>query len=268
MMQALSAAAIFVLLTGSALLGRCIRPRLPATHRDRDTIEAMQIIIGMLVTFTALVLGLLTTSVKTAYDKAGHDLQDYALNLTQVDRCLRDYGPEAEPARDQFKGYAAALIASTWTSEPPPTGVPYPSVKGLPQVGPSPELAAALNRAYLEIRRLAPADSFHLGLRDDCLADYQSLNSRTHRGDRGRPHAARHAVRHDPGALADDHFRGLRPDRAAQYRFADRDGPVQHIAEPCDVCHHEPQPSHVHDVRQHRHASCARGHDGALNNVP
>lgn len=175
MMQALSAAAIFVLLTGSALLGRFIRPRLPATHRDRDTIEAMQIIIGMLVTFTALVLGLLTTSVKTNYDKAGHDLQDYALNLTQVDRCLRDYGPDAEPARDQIKGYAAALIASTWTSEPPPSGLQYLSVKGLPQVGPSRELADALNRAYLEIRRLAPADSFHLGLRDDCLADYQSL---------------------------------------------------------------------------------------------
>ncbi len=52
--------------------------------------------IGMLVTFTALVLGLLTASVKTAFDRAGRDLQDYALELTQLDQCLRNYGPGTE----------------------------------------------------------------------------------------------------------------------------------------------------------------------------
>jgi hypothetical protein len=175
MMQAFTALAIFALLTASALLGRAIRPRLPEEHRNRDTIETMQIIIGMLVTFTALVLGLLTTSVKTAYDKAGHDLQDYALDLTELDRCLRNYGPDAEPARDGVKSYTAAVIASTWTAEPPPTGVSYANISDLPEVGPSRVLGDALNRVYLEIRRLAPADAFHSGLRDDCLADYHTL---------------------------------------------------------------------------------------------
>ncbi|HUN49672.1 MAG TPA: hypothetical protein VMU42_01080, partial [Candidatus Sulfotelmatobacter sp.] len=177
--EALATLTVFLLLTGSALFGRFIRRRLPEDHRTRETIEAMQIIIGMLVTFTALVLGLLTASVKAAYDHAGHDLQEYALDLTQLDRCLRNYGPETEAARDNIRSYTAALIASTWTSEPPPTGVRYPNMSDVPQVGPSNVLGDALNRAYLEIRRLAPANAFQAGVRADCAADFQTvLNGR------------------------------------------------------------------------------------------
>jgi hypothetical protein len=174
-MEALSALAVFVLLTASALIGRYIRLRLPEDHRKRETIESMQIIIGMLVTFTALVLGLLTASVKTAYDRAGHDLQEYALDLTQLDRCLRNYGPGAEAARDILKGYTAGLIASTWTSEPPPIGVQDLNTSGVPQVGPSGVLGNALNQAYLEIRHLTPTNAFQSGVRDDCLVDFHTV---------------------------------------------------------------------------------------------
>lgn len=178
-MEAFSAFAVFLLLTVSALLGRFIRVRLPEDHRKRETIEAMQIIIGMLVTFTALVLGLLTASVKTAYDHAGHDLQEYALDLTQLDRCLRDYGPEADVARDTIKAYTAALIASTWTSEPAPSGVRYQSLSGASRVGPSRALGDTLNRAYLKIRQLNPANGFQSGVRDDCVTDFRTvLNGR------------------------------------------------------------------------------------------
>jgi hypothetical protein len=111
LIEALSSLAVFAL-TASALVGRFIRQRLPEDHRQRETIESMQIIIGMLVTFTALVLGLLTASVKSAYDRAGHDLQEYALDLAQLDRCLRNYGSGTEAARDNLKGYTAGLIAA------------------------------------------------------------------------------------------------------------------------------------------------------------
>jgi hypothetical protein len=178
-MEALSALGVFALLTASALVGRFIRQRLPEDHRKRETIESMQIIIGMLVTFTALVLGLLTASVKGAYDRAGHDLQEYALDLTQLDRSLRNYGPGTEAARDFLKSYTAGLIASTWRSEPPPTGVRYPNTSDVPQVGPSSVLGDALNRAYLEIRHLKPINEFQSGVRDDCLVDFQTvLNGR------------------------------------------------------------------------------------------
>jgi hypothetical protein len=171
----LLACLVFLLLTAAAALGRFVRPRLPERHTTRETIEALQIIIGMLVTFTALVLGLLTASVKTAYDHAGHDLQAYSLDLTQLDRCLRDYGPETAQARDLLTAYTAALIAATWTSEPPPAGIAYPRGPGVPQVGPSTVLRDTLNQVYLDLLRLVPADPVHAAVRGDCLADFRTV---------------------------------------------------------------------------------------------
>jgi len=174
-MEVLSAFAVFALLCVSAAMGRYIQSRLGDGHRTRETVEAMQITIGMLVTFTALVLGLVTASEKSAYDTAGHDLQQYALKLTQLDRCLRDYGPGADAARDLIKGYTAALIASTWTSEPRPASVPYPETSAIPSIGPSPVLADQLRRLHQEIWHLKPADPFQTGVRDDCVLDYRAV---------------------------------------------------------------------------------------------
>jgi hypothetical protein len=92
---------------------------LPEHHRARETLELMQITIGLLVTFAALALGLITASVKQAYDTAALDRQRYALQLTLLDQCLRDYGPDATKARADIRSYTAAVIASTWRDEPP-----------------------------------------------------------------------------------------------------------------------------------------------------
>ena len=100
MIHSLAALATLALFWLSAAIARYVRPRLPETHRTRETIETMQLMIGMLVTFAALVLGLLTASVKNSYDSAGRDRQGYALQLTQLDRCLRDYGSAADPSGD------------------------------------------------------------------------------------------------------------------------------------------------------------------------
>ena len=114
--------ATFLLLCVSAGIGRYLHPRMPETYRSRETMEATQRVVGMLVTFAALVLGLLTASVKTTYDTAARDRHAYSLQLIQLDHCLRDYGPDAESARDDIKSYTAAVIASTWRNEAPAGG--------------------------------------------------------------------------------------------------------------------------------------------------
>src|SRR6478672_10137063 len=70
MREIASGLVVFVLLCASAGLGILIRPRLPEHHRTRETVELTQITIGLLVTFAAVVLGLLTASVKHGYDSA------------------------------------------------------------------------------------------------------------------------------------------------------------------------------------------------------
>jgi hypothetical protein len=60
----------------------------------------MQIVIGTPAALTALVLGRLIASVKTARDHAGRDLQVHAPDLKQFDRCLPNHGRETNRPRD------------------------------------------------------------------------------------------------------------------------------------------------------------------------
>ncbi len=170
-----SALLVFVLLCVSSGLGMFVRPRLPERHRTRETIELMQLTISFLVTFAALVLGLLTASVKQDFDRSDRDRQHYALQLTLLDTCLRDYGPEADGARANIHSYTAAVIASTWPSEPPPKGVRYPDTSRMPRVGASPVLAGLLNQVGLDINQLAPPDAAHARIVALCLDHYKDV---------------------------------------------------------------------------------------------
>jgi hypothetical protein len=173
--ESLSVLAAFVLLCASALLGIYVRPRLAEHHRNRETTELMQITIGLLVTFAALVLGLLTATVKQRYDDTGQDRQEYALQLTTLDRCLGDYGPEAASARADIRGYTAGVIASTWPGESPPTGVQYPDTASMPRTGASPVLGELMSRIGTGISRLAPASAGQARMLDLCLQRYRDV---------------------------------------------------------------------------------------------
>jgi hypothetical protein len=173
--ETISGLVMFVLLCASATLGMLVRPRLPEQHRSRETTELMQITIGLMVTFAALVLGLLTASVKQRYDHAAQDRQAYALELTLMDQCLRDYGPGTETARADIRSYTAAVIASTWPSEPPPVGVQYPDTTNMPRTGASPVLRGIMNQVGMELIRLAPADPGHVRILDLCLDRYKAV---------------------------------------------------------------------------------------------
>jgi len=126
-MALLDAAVVLVILLGCSTLGLRVRPLLSERHRSREVIDFVQLVVAMLVTFAALVLGLLTSSVKTSFDKVGDDLRGLAIQLIQLDRSLREWGTIAQPTHDLLRAYTAAAIATTWTREPKPPGDYYPS---------------------------------------------------------------------------------------------------------------------------------------------
>jgi hypothetical protein len=170
-----AALTVLVLFCLSAAVGCYVRPRLPEAHRTHETIDTMRLMMGMLITFAALVLGLLTASVKNSYDAAARDRHGYALLLTQLDSCLRDYGPGGDPARRDLASYTAGVIASTWPDEPRPTGVDYPNPAAMKLVGADPVLAGLMDRAGHLIRRLDPADSFRGKLVDECRTTFREV---------------------------------------------------------------------------------------------
>ena len=166
---------LLILLCASAIAGFFANSRLPEKHKSRDTIELVQLAISLLVTFTAIVLGLLTTSVKSGYDAAYNARGAYAGQLAQMDRCLRDYGPETDGLRRQLRAYVAAVIASTWAGEPPPTGVKYPDTSQMPPTGESSVLASLIDDVGLGVHSLQPTDTLHRNLAAACAAQYLDL---------------------------------------------------------------------------------------------
>jgi hypothetical protein len=166
---------VFVLLCTSAVLGMAVGSRLPEHHRTRATVELMQLAIGLLATFAAIVLGLLTASVKQAYDNAALDRQRYALQLSSLDQCLRDYGPETTSVRADIRSYTAAVIASTWPTEPPPKGVSYPDTSQMPHIGATPVLARLMDKIGLAVSELMPADPQHVRMAATCLDSYKDV---------------------------------------------------------------------------------------------
>lgn len=170
-----SAILVLVLLVAAAGVGFFVNSRLPERHRTPDSIELVHLAIGLLVTFTAIVLGLETSSVKTGFEAAYQARGTYAGQLAQLDRCLRDYGPETAPTRAKLHGYVAAVIASTWPDEPPPQGVEYPDTAHMGQTGEDPTLANLMNDIGLGVRGLEPSDAFHRVLASACVADFADV---------------------------------------------------------------------------------------------
>jgi len=166
---------LLVLLCVAALFGYWVKSRLPERHRSRDSFELVQLTINLLVTFTAIVLGLLTTSVKNGFDQAYSARGQYAAALAQMDKCLRDYGPETASMREDLRDYVAAVIASTWPDEKPPEGVRYPDTKGMPLTGESHTLGALIDDVGSKLRRLDPADRLHTHLQTVCEQQYSDL---------------------------------------------------------------------------------------------
>jgi hypothetical protein len=108
---------VFAFLGGAALLVLWLHPRLPSTHRSKETTDIVRLGIGVVATITALVLGLLISSVKGSFDQVSHDVQAFATELILVDRALRFYGPGAENARALLTRYTQRALEETWPGE-------------------------------------------------------------------------------------------------------------------------------------------------------
>ncbi|MGF6939521.1 hypothetical protein OKW41_008683 [Paraburkholderia sp. UCT70] len=94
-----SAVLVFALLLIATGLGVGVRPLLPEEHKAHETVQLVQLVIGMLVTFAALVLGLMTASAKASFDTASNDMRSYAAELIEFDSTLRELGSAADESR-------------------------------------------------------------------------------------------------------------------------------------------------------------------------
>ena len=102
---------------GAALLAVCLREHLPRHHVEGDSREVVKLVLGLMATLTALVLGLLISSSHSAYDAQDAELQQLGVHIYQLNRILVHFGPEAAEERDQLRRILVEDIARIWPTD-------------------------------------------------------------------------------------------------------------------------------------------------------
>jgi hypothetical protein len=108
---------VFVCVFGSALVGCYLRIRLPEHHLSADSLRAVSLAIGLVATLAAMVLGLLTASAKSSFDKIDDGFRQVAARVVMLDRVLANYGPESKEARDLLRSTYATVVELVFATD-------------------------------------------------------------------------------------------------------------------------------------------------------
>jgi hypothetical protein len=150
------------ILIGGCAIGMWLQSRLKEHHKSQETLDSIRMVIAMIVTFSALVLGLLVTSVKSDFDDHNAAYQRYGTLLVELDQRLAAYGPQAGTIRQQLRSFTAAVLADTWPTERRPAGsYPVNLHIAAPGSDESAELTSMLVQLDAAIQSLPAADAGH-----------------------------------------------------------------------------------------------------------
>lgn len=97
-----------------ALLGMTLRKILPVRYFDAESRDTVKVGVGLIATMTALVLGLVTASAKSAFDEASTSVRQSATDLLVLDRALARYGPDTEAIRQGLRRVVGSRIETIW----------------------------------------------------------------------------------------------------------------------------------------------------------
>ncbi len=108
----------FACMFGAAVLTVIAHPHLPERSRNSATHEVVKLATSMIVVMTSVVLGLLASAMSSGFSAVDQDVRKLATGLILTDRALREYGPDAGPARAVLARYTRQALVGTW----PPDG--------------------------------------------------------------------------------------------------------------------------------------------------
>jgi len=100
---------------GAAVLGMGLRPKLPVRDLDEHSRDVVKLVMGLVATMAALVLGLLVASADAAHGKQSEELKDFSAEIVLLDRTLALYGPDAQPVRDQLRDLVRQTHDAVWS---------------------------------------------------------------------------------------------------------------------------------------------------------
>jgi hypothetical protein len=109
--------AVFAVVVAATAAGIALNRILPDHHLSKESKEIIHLGIGVIVTLTALVLGLLVASAKTSFDTKSDEIRHGTVKIIMVDRLLRAMGPGAVPARDSLRRWVENNAGAIWSPD-------------------------------------------------------------------------------------------------------------------------------------------------------
>jgi hypothetical protein len=117
-MSSIIISGIMVVLAASGmLLGMFLHSRLPEHHLSPDVKDISKVALGLVATISALVLSLLLSTAKTAYDLRRDELVQLSTDILLLDRVLAYYGPGASDIQLQLREAVVDAIERFWPSD-------------------------------------------------------------------------------------------------------------------------------------------------------
>jgi len=99
---------------GGTWLGMRLRDALPEHHLGDESKEAVRLGMALIASLTALVLGLVIATAKSAFDEQNSAVRHAAADILTLDRVLADYGPETQACRDGIRRLVELQLEHIW----------------------------------------------------------------------------------------------------------------------------------------------------------
>jgi hypothetical protein len=147
-----------------ALIGNLLRAVVPDHHLTEASKEVIKLGMALIVTMTALVLGLMVASAKGSYDAQDEAVRHTAAKLLLLDRTLSNYGPETKDARNMLRRIVASRVSAIW-----------PEDRSKPARLDSPEAAFAAQDIENGIMNLSPRTDVQRRLQSQALQTFSDI---------------------------------------------------------------------------------------------
>ncbi|MFZ0495769.1 MAG: hypothetical protein WBE80_09225 [Methylocella sp.] len=108
---------IFVCAFATAVFGMVPRKKLPDDHLSEDSKDVIKLVMGLIATMAALVLGLLIASANSSYETQSGELQQVSATIVELDGMLAQYGPEASESRERLRVAVSAAVDTIWSKD-------------------------------------------------------------------------------------------------------------------------------------------------------
>jgi len=109
-----SALIVFACVFGGAVVGMVLNIKVPDRHLEGNSSDVVKLIMGLIGTMTALILGLVIASAKNTYDSQNSNVVQLSASFVELDRILANYGSEAKEARTSLQQNVIDSIELIW----------------------------------------------------------------------------------------------------------------------------------------------------------